>query len=173
MSPPIRLIAALALALLVAPLVAAAGPQQKRPAGPPIGAMLLLPAGLLFVSFDANGDRRMDQAELLAGLDRAFAEADRDVSGALSPLEYADWAEAALGDRDAHPARVAVNPDQDLIVTRAEFRAAFLELAASYGVTEAESAPFSKFVSRLDVSRPRAQPCGPLARPLPNQAAEG
>ena len=94
------------------------------------GALMLRPGALVFASFDVNSDSRIDAEELGAGLDRAFAAADLDGSGALSPLEYADWAGRALGARDARPNVGGLDLDLDRTITRAEFDRGFRETAA-------------------------------------------
>ncbi len=97
--------------------------------GPPRGAplpsdpprVLLSADTLVFTSFDANNDLRIDHAELEAGIAREFARADVNSDGALTPLEFQSWMTAALGGANAPPYRLDFDRNVDNSITRAEF----------------------------------------------------
>lgn len=92
----------------------------------------LVPGGILFVSFDTNGDGEVSPEELSAGITEAFAAADANGDGQIGALEQQAWA-ASFAVRDdtlANPVRF--DPNLDRVVTFEEFSSVILQLAASY-----------------------------------------
>ncbi len=92
----------------------------------------LVPGGVLIVSFDANRDGVISQAELAEGIAVAFADADANGDGEMTALEQQAWA-ASMPVRDdtlANPVRF--DPNLDRIVTYEEFYTVVLQLAATY-----------------------------------------
>ncbi|MBL8182570.1 MAG: hypothetical protein JNL64_13275 [Blastocatellia bacterium] len=105
-----RLVASIFLSVLVA-----AGAMAQRPGGgrppigqpgpggrPPIGMPGPRPAegprGDWVEAIDQNGDKRIDAAELTAGIERTFSEFDRDTNGVLAGPEMRRMPEP-MGDR--------------------------------------------------------------------------
>jgi len=78
-------------------------------------------AGLLFASFDKNGDYQTNGNELSQGIAVSFKTADRDQSGTVSMFELEDWRQIALGSLDAAPGNISFDKDYDQRVTPAEF----------------------------------------------------
>ena len=108
------------------------GPAAPDSPGMPKKGEKLVPGGILFVSFDADGDGVVTPAELQAGIAAAFAAADTNEDGQLTALEQQAWA-ASLPIRDdslANPVRF--DPNLDRIVTFEEFSSVIHQLAASY-----------------------------------------
>ncbi len=114
------------------------------------GGYLLYAGGLFFATMDADGDYLITETERAAGYTAAFARADRNGSGDLSPLEYADFTERALGARDAIPGLNTLDRDHDNRVNAAEFRRGFSELAARYADAETGAISFSALVEDLE-----------------------
>lgn len=122
----------------------------------------LRPGGGLLLSFDANGDGRIDADEIARGTALAFAAADADASGHVTILEQADWARS-LPTRDetlANPTRF--DPNLDRRVSPEEFAGVISALAADYagedgGVIE---------MSALKAPEPKAEPRERRERPL-------
>ena len=92
----------------------------------------LKPGAGLFLSFDANEDGRVDDEELHAGITAAYASADTNSDGELTPLEQQTWAES-LPTRDDSLANAArFDPNLDRIVSFEEFQGVIINLAADY-----------------------------------------
>jgi hypothetical protein len=145
--PAFRLPATLLSAsLLIAPLATTAlaqrGPGGGGSAGdasgqrsapqPPAGSeratIMVEPIGMLIAGFDTDGDGRTSRAELAAGVARTFGAIDTAGSGRLGYIEFADWAERWLGDRNALPSPFTVDTNADNVVTLAELQAAIAHL---------------------------------------------
>ena len=84
---------------------------------------------LLFAGFDRNSDYIIDEAEVSAGIDRAFAAADVDDSKSLSLVELEGWREKALGSLDAAPLNYAFAPNFARTVSLDKFRAVLRKTA--------------------------------------------
>ena len=92
----------------------------------------LAPGGGLLMSFDLDGDNIISQSEIEHGIVTAFADADTNEDGNLSPIEQADWADH-LPTRDetlANPARF--DPNLDRYVSLEEFAGAVQQIASIY-----------------------------------------
>lgn len=97
-------------------------PKRKAEQRMPSGAVTTLhAAGLLFASFDTNGDYAVDTQEFIAGRDMSFERADQTGDGTLSLIELQDWRGVALGSLDAPPFNMAFDRDFDQMVSRPEF----------------------------------------------------
>lgn len=132
-SAPLALALALPAAADELVTLPGARPTEEAPAQPGFEGVLGVRSGaLFFAALDADGDLVITQAERAAGYPRAFAHADRDGSGGLSLLEYADFAELALGAREARPGVVALDYNQDRDISPDEFAAGFETVAARY-----------------------------------------
>ena len=119
--------AAMVLALCALSLAACAtrhhGPQRgfERPGGIAFaGQVMVQPIALLFSDYDRDRDRRLTEAELKAGMDASFAEADADKSGTIGALEFQAWAEKALGSKDAMPGFLRFDTDMSSAISRDE-----------------------------------------------------
>ena len=112
-----------ALALLQA--IPAAPPPAGTPQPP--ATIFAEPAALFIAACDANGDGRVTQAELTAGVARSYATAEGAASGSIGYIAYADWSLAWLGDRNALPSPFEVDRDGDNRITLAELQARFAQ----------------------------------------------
>jgi len=125
-----------ALPLLLAAAAASAQPPQGGPPGglPPVGTrpqppglstttIKAEPVAVMLSGFDSNGDARITRAEAEAGVARSFASVDTDRKGSLGYIEFADWAERWLGDRNALPSPFETDSDGDNRITLAELQA--------------------------------------------------
>lgn len=92
----------------------------------------LVPAGGLFLSFDANHDGRISGEELNSGISQAFHAADASGDGALTALEQQDWASRLPTHDDTLANPVRFDPNLDRMVSPTEFRDVIVQLAADY-----------------------------------------
>ncbi|MCH8862156.1 MAG: hypothetical protein IID51_06570 [Proteobacteria bacterium] len=133
------------------------GPPQQRPNMDRSGAQVLLPASLLFASFDADGNYKINNEEVDAGLLNAFDQADADGSGKLSLFEYRNWAAQALGATNALPGWIGIDLDGDHSISESEYRQAFLGLASNYGLADPDGISFAKLTRNMVSARQRAE----------------
>lgn len=134
--PPIQFTALLGTATLAMALAACGGPggpggkrggpsgdraQAERDPALTHGALVVKPEALLISDLDANGDRVTDRAELTRALPALFAEIDSDGSRVIGGIEYAGWAETALGSRYPVLGLAHFDADNSLSIEPAEF----------------------------------------------------
>ena len=118
----------LAFALFQA--LTAAPPPAGTPQPP--ATIFAEPAALFIAACDANGDGRVTQAELAAGVARSYATAEGAATGSIGYIAYADWAQAWLGDRNALPSPFEVDRDGDNRITLPELQARFAQFFARF-----------------------------------------
>lgn len=111
--------------LILSLLLQAISPQQPPAPGPaqPPATMAYEPAAMLIATFDADGDGRVTRAELEAGVRRSFDAIDTARTGKLGYIDFADWAERYLGDRNALPSPYETDRDGDNRISLAELQA--------------------------------------------------
>lgn len=124
-----------ALALIAVPAAAqrspAGGPQagpqtpgDQPPRGqPPSPTIMAEPVAVFIAACDADGDARVTRAELAACVTRSFASIDRDGKGSIGYIQFADWSERWLGDRNALPSPFETDIDGDDRITPPELQA--------------------------------------------------
>ncbi|MEO1028201.1 MAG: hypothetical protein AAFX02_03995 [Pseudomonadota bacterium] len=106
----------------------------------------LVPGGGLLLSFDTNGNGIIETAELEAGIDAAFMQADANGSGSLTPLEQQSWAES-LPTYDASLANpVRFDPNLNQVVSPKEFKTVIRSLAADHKDEETGTLLVSKLM---------------------------
>jgi hypothetical protein len=126
---------------------------------PPIRALLSADV-MLFVSFDADGDLRVTQAELDAGIAREFARAEANHDGQIQPLEFQAWQNAALGGGDMGPYRLDFDRNVDNVITRQEFHDELAARARHYDEDGDGVLTRKEFVREVNQTR---RPSGPPA----------
>lgn len=92
----------------------------------------LVPGGGLLMSFDTDEDSMITPEEIALGITAAFAKADANEDGRITPLEQVRWSET-LPTRDtslANPARF--DPNLDRAVRIEEFQEVITLFAAIY-----------------------------------------
>ncbi len=99
-------------------------PPDQRPAGSERATIYVEPVGMMIAAWDTDGDGKTSRAELTAGVERSFRAIDTGGSGRLGYIEFADWAERFLGDRNALPSPFAVDRNGDNIITLMELQTA-------------------------------------------------
>jgi len=96
------------------------------------GAIVVKPAGLLLIDMDTNRDLDTDSEELANSTPDLFAQIDQDNGGVLSALEFANWAQTALGTRYPTFGMARFDTDNSLGVEADEFATGLQTLFASY-----------------------------------------
>lgn len=119
----------LSLLLQAGPIVVT-GPQPG--AAQPPATMAYEPAAMLIATFDADADARVTREEMEDGLAASFAAIDRAKAGTLGYIDFADWAERFLGDRNALPSPFEVDRDGDNRVALRELQTRFSEYFTRY-----------------------------------------
>jgi hypothetical protein len=116
--------------LIAAMLMLAAAPAQQHqdapvraPGQPPSSTIMAEPVAVMIAGFDTNGDATVTRAECVAGVERSFRSIDTTNKGWLGYIEFADWAERWLGDRNALPSPFETDTDGDNHITLAELQA--------------------------------------------------
>ncbi len=87
----------------------------------PTGPKTTIPAGLLYASFDADGDYLITASELSAGIASSFKTADSNNNDVLSLVELDLWRAAALGSRDVLPGNTQFDKNFDSRISAGEF----------------------------------------------------
>ncbi|WP_084396730.1 EF-hand domain-containing protein [Henriciella aquimarina] len=97
-----------------------------------LNAEKLKPGGGLLASFDTDGDGRISQGELEAGIEGAFAAADANGDGTLTAIEQQKWAERLPTRDDSLANPVRFDPNLDRRVSFREFSAVITDLCEDY-----------------------------------------
>lgn len=148
-------VATLALLLSAAALAGCAtGGGDDR--NEPVRALLSADV-MVFVSFDANNDLSISEGELSAGLTREFARADVSGDGQLQPIEFQNYANAAMGGGHIGPFRLDFDRNVDNVITREEFDAEFRGRFGDYDTDESGALSRSEFVRLVGQARPPRQ----------------
>lgn len=128
------------------------GSAQEGPPRPS-AQRKLIPAGLLYASFDTDGDYAASRAELNAGVVRSFAKADRNNNGMLSLVELAAWREAVLGSRDLLPGNTQFDKNFDSQISAAEFKMTLSDLFTGFDNNENGLLEFSEMTQDMPQAR--------------------
>ena len=111
------------------------GPSQvttapSPPAGSERATIMVEPVGMLIATFDADGDGRVSQAELAAGVARTYQLSDPASTRRMGYIDYADWAKRWLGDADALPSPFTIDTNADNVITPDELQAGLAHIFA-------------------------------------------
>ncbi|MEM7662552.1 MAG: hypothetical protein AAF292_09910 [Pseudomonadota bacterium] len=143
--------------------------EVKRDVAPQLGSTdRLIPGGGLLLSFDTDRDGRVSDEELMTGIERAFAAADNNQDGYLTPLEQISWSES-LPTRDAslsNPARF--DPNLDRRVNAEEFS----DVIVSFADDLADEESGEVIIASLKAKR-RPRPDGESDQERPRQRRAG
>ena len=99
-------------------------PVPARPGQPP-ATVIVEPVGMMIAAFDSDGDGRVTRAEFDAGLKRSFDAVDGGKAGAIGYIDFSDWSERWLGDRNTLPSPFETDRDGDNKVSYAELAQRF------------------------------------------------
>lgn len=140
---------ALALALLQA------APNREQP---PDQTMMVEPVAMMIAACDADGDARTTAAELSACVARSYVAVDSAGKGSIGYIQFGDWSERMLGDRNALPSPFEVDGDHDDRITLAELQADLARIFARLDVDHDGA------VTRAECLTIRAGPAGDFGR---------
>jgi hypothetical protein len=159
MAPVARISAVLFVTL--AATACATGSDRDADERPP--SAVISGDGLLIAGFDTDGDFRTTRAEFEQGLAVAFATADSDGDGALSPLEWQSWSNRALGGDLIGPFRLEVDRNVDNVTTQEEFVTEFQARFTGYDTDNDGAVSRPELVRQLRTpgDRTRLQPRRP------------
>ncbi|MGB3625774.1 MAG: EF-hand domain-containing protein [Henriciella sp.] len=92
----------------------------------------LKPGGGLLASFDTDGNGKISEAEIQAGVALAFEAADDNGDGELTALEQQAWAQNLPTRDDSLANPVRFDPNLDRRVSYTEFQTVIIDLASDY-----------------------------------------
>lgn len=144
----------LALAAAAMGAGCASGPSSEN--NEPVRALLSGDA-MLFVSFDADGDLLVSQAEIEAGIAREWARADANGDGTLTPIEFQSWGNAVLGGGHIGPYRLDFDRNVDNAITRQEVETELRARADEYDENGDDMLSRGEFVRLVGRARPPQQ----------------
>lgn len=125
----------LALILGIAFAAAPANAQQQPPVGgpergpggtrdqPPTATIMAEPIALFFAGCDADRDARVTRDEVIACVAKSFALIDTEGRGSIGYIQFSDWSQRWLGDRNALPSPYETDANDDNRITLAELQA--------------------------------------------------
>jgi len=121
------------------------------------GAGTLIPAGLLYASFDTDGDYAVSRAEVDAGVLRSFEIADKNSNGTVSLVELAAWRKAVLGSLDLMPGNTQFDKNFDNQIEASEFQTVLLDLFTGFDRNENGELEFSEMTQELRRNAPQGR----------------
>lgn len=153
----ILLVTALSLAAAVQQQPAAPGVpvQAPQPGAEPIPLMIAEPVAMAIAAFDADGDGIITRAEYDAGVRKSF-EAVAKGQPSIGYIQFGDWSERWLGNRNALPSPFEVDQDGDNRVSLAELQARFALFFTRFDRDKNGSITRSELLT----TRPAPQPGG-------------
>ena len=161
---------ALLLALVAACASSAGSAKENEPYRPSPPTIIASPLAMTVAAFDRDGDYRVSRAEYDWGVSRAFAGFDRENDGSFSLIEFAAWAEAALGSNGALPGQFDFDRDGNDRISRDEFRNYFsgrfaaLDRNNDGSLSRAELVSFAPSPPRDRRDRNDGRQAGPTSR---------
>lgn len=117
----------LALAALAAQQQPATPPPalaRPLPGAEPIPLMIAEPVAMAIAAFDADGDGTVTRAEFDAGVRRSFETVAKG-QPAIGYIQFGDWSERWLGNRNALPSPFEVDQDGDNRISLTELQGRF------------------------------------------------
>jgi hypothetical protein len=98
--------------------------RPPQPGAEPIPLMIAEPVAMAIAAFDADGDGMVTRAEYDAGVRKGF-EAVAKGQPSIGYINFGDWSERWLGNRNALPSPFEVDQDGDNRISLAELQARF------------------------------------------------
>ncbi|MBA4048609.1 MAG: calcium-binding protein [Sphingomonas sp.] len=133
-----RLLLIAVFAALAAPLAAQQSPEPNPvPAAPPRDqppspTIFAEPVALFIATCDGNADAMVTPAELMPCVARSYAPVGGTAPNSIGYIQFADWAERWLGDRNALPSPFETDSDGNNRITLAEIQAQLAKTFARF-----------------------------------------
>lgn len=105
---------------------------RPKPFAQTPATMVVEPVAMMIATLDSDGDGKTSRAEMEAGVKRSYDAIDTAHQGSIGYLQFADWAERWLGDRNALPSPFDVDKNSDNRITLAELQAHFSRLFSRF-----------------------------------------
>lgn len=137
------------IAFALALLQAAAHPDQ-----PPDQTMMVEPVGMMVAACDRNHDQQTSADEVRSCVENSFATIDTQASGTIGYIQYGDWAERNLGDRNALPSPFEIDANHDNRISLSELEADIARIFARFDTNH------DGIVTRPELLTVRAMPNG-------------
>lgn len=118
------LLALAALAAQQQPVTPPTVLTRPLPGAEPIPLMIAEPVAMAIAAFDADSDAVVTRAEFDAGVRKSF-EAVAKGQSSIGYINFGDWSERWLGNRNALPSPFEVDQDGDNRISLAELQGRF------------------------------------------------
>ncbi|MDQ1158516.1 Ca2+-binding EF-hand superfamily protein [Sphingomonas sp. SORGH_AS 950] len=125
--------------------------------------MVVEPVAMMIAAFDADGDGKTTREEMEAGVKRSYDAIDTAHRGSIGYLQFADWAERWLGDRNALPSPFDVDKDNDNRITLPELQAHFSRLFSRFDRDHDGAISRAEALTIRTIPADANGPTGPLA----------
>ncbi len=127
--------------ILLALLLQAASPPDNsdilvtappKPFGQAPATMVVEPVAMMIAACDADNDGETLRSEMIACVRHSYETIDTAHAGTIGYIQFADWAEKWLGDRNALPSPFDVDTNGDNRITLDELQAHFSKLFSRF-----------------------------------------
>ena len=125
--------------------------------------MVVEPVAMMIAAFDADGDGKTSREEMEAGVKHSYDAIDTAHRGSIGYLQFADWAERWLGDRNALPSPFDVDKNSDDRITLAELQAHFSRLFSRFDRDHDGAISRAEALTIRTIPADANGPTGPLA----------
>jgi len=98
------------------------------PRQPPQSTIMAEPVAVMLAGFDTDLDGRITRAEAEAGVKRSFDAINVGHADGIGYIQFADWAQRWLGDRNALPSPFETDTNADNRITLAELDAKIMQI---------------------------------------------
>lgn len=138
--------------------------QPPLPGAEPIPLMIAEPVAMAIAAFDADGDGVVTRAEYDAGVRKSF-EAVAKGQPSIGYIQFGDWSERWLGNRNALPSPFEVDQDGDNRISLAELQARFAIFFTRFDRDKNGSIARSELLTTRPVPQPGGRPGDEDRRP--------
>jgi hypothetical protein len=125
--------------------------------------MVVEPVAMMIAAFDSDADGRTTREEMEAGVKRSYDLIDTGHQGSIGYLQFADWAERWLGDRNALPSPFDVDKNSDNRITLPELQAHFSRLFSRFDRDHDGAISRAEALTIRTIPADANGPTGPLA----------
>ncbi|HSX55875.1 MAG TPA: EF-hand domain-containing protein [Sphingomonas sp.] len=160
----ILLALAAALAAQQQPAAPAVPLQPPQPGAEPIPLMIAEPVAMAIAAFDADGDGIVTRAEYDAGVRKSF-EVIAKGQPSIGYINFGDWSERWLGNRNALPSPFEVDQDGDNRVSLTELQARFALFFTRFDRDKNGSITRSELLTTRPMPQPGGRPGDEDRRP--------